>query len=247
MLGTHIKSTSSQACAVLASIGEFEKSDEINNEKSTYREKGREVPFEGDFIAGDMPKTGDVKSEVMGLALFDGGKMVGVLDGAETMSQLMVKGDFVHAFSTLPDPLEEGHYVLLNVSQARNPRNKVEMVNGVPNISINVILEADIQSIQSGVNYEETEKLKILESSAEKFFEEEITRYLEKTTKEYGVDVCGFGRLVKTKFLTWDEWESFNWLNKYKKSEFEVNVDLRIRRPGLMIKTVPVPDSSREE
>ena len=77
----NIKSTSNQAYAVLASIGQFGDSGEISDEKSTFREKGREVPLEGDFIAGDMPKTGDVKAEIMGLAVFDGAKMVGVLDG----------------------------------------------------------------------------------------------------------------------------------------------------------------------
>ncbi|MDQ2086184.1 Ger(x)C family spore germination protein [Herbivorax sp. ANBcel31] len=242
----NLKCTSSQGYVALASISDFEKSDEIDNEKSTYIEKGREVPLEGDFKAGGMPKTGDVKSEIMGLAVFDGAKMVGVLDGAETMSHLMVKGDFNYAFSTLPDPLKEGHFVLLSMSQGREPRNSVELVNDTPNISVNVILEGDIQSIQSGINYEEKENLKILEKSIEKFFEEEITRYLEKTIKVYGVDIVGFGQLMKRKFVAWDEWEDFNWLNKYKESTFDVNVDVKIRRPGIMLRTVQVPNSKEE-
>ncbi|PQQ67722.1 Ger(x)C family spore germination protein [Acetivibrio saccincola] len=238
----NLKSTSSQAYAVLASIGRFEKSSEISGEKSTYREKGRQVPLEGDFIAGDMPKTGDVKAEIMGLAVFDGAKMVGVLDGADTMAHLLVKGDFKYSFSTLPDPMKEGYFVLLGIEQGRAPKKKVEMVDGVPNINIDIFLEGNIQSIQSGINYEEGENLKILEKAVAEFFEEEIMRYLKKTI-EYGVDVSGFGQLMKSKFLTWDEWENFDWLTRYKDSVFNVNVDVVIRRSGLIVRTVPFPDS----
>lgn len=238
----NIKSTSNQAYAVLASIGQFEKSSEISDEKSTYREKGRTVPLEGDFIAGNMPKTGDVKAEIMGLAVFDGARMVGVLDGADTMAHLIVRGDFKYSFSTIPDPMKDGYFVLLSIGQGRAPKKKVEMVDGVPNINIDVFLEANIQSIQSGINYEEGEKLKILEEAVAEFFEEEIMRYLKKTV-EYGVDVSGFGQFVKSKFLTWDEWESFDWLTRYKDSVFNVNVDVIVRRPGLMVRTVSFPDS----
>ena len=243
----NMKSTSSQAYAVLASVGGYKNSKEISDEKSTYREKGRKAPLEGDFIAGDIPKTGDVTAEIMGLAVFDGAKMIGVLDGAETMSLLMVKGDFKYSITTLPDPLKEDNFVLLGVSQRRKPKNKVEMIDGVPNINVEISLEADILSIQSSVNYEETEKLKILEEAAEELFIKEITWYLEKSAKEYGVDVSGFGQLMKSKFITWDEWESFNWLSKYKDSTFDVKVDLIIRRPGLLLRTAPFPDSKKED
>jgi spore germination protein KC len=239
----NIKSTSNQAYAVLASIGQFGDSGEISDEQSTFREKGREVPLEGDFIAGGMPKTGDVKAEIMGLAVFDGAKMVGVLDGAETMAHLMVRGDFKYSFSTLPDPMKDGYFVLLGIGQGRAPKRKVEMVNGVPNITVDVFLEGNIQSIQSGINYEEGENLKILEKAVAEFFEKEIMRYFDKTL-EYGVDVAGFGQLMKSKFITWDEWESFDWLSRYKDSGFNVNVDVIIRRPGLMVRTVSFPDSN---
>jgi len=43
-------------------------------DNSSYQEKGREFPLEGDFKAGDMPKVGTIKSEVMGLAVFNGSK-----------------------------------------------------------------------------------------------------------------------------------------------------------------------------
>ncbi|TYQ18289.1 UNVERIFIED_CONTAM: spore germination protein KC [Acetivibrio alkalicellulosi] len=243
----NIKSTAAQSYAILASVSKFDSSKDIDNDESTYLEKGRDIPFEGDFKAGSMPKVGDIKSEVMGLAVFDGDKMVGELDGGKTTSHLMVMGGFNYAFITIPDPIKEGFYVLINTSQRRNPEVEVSMVNNSPHISVKVLLEGDILSIQSGINYEDVDKLKVLEDGAEEFFKEEISHYLTKIIEEYGVDICGFGNNMKRNFLTWREWENFNWLNKFKNSTFDVEVDLKIRRPGLMMRTMPVPDSKGDE
>jgi len=51
-----------------------------------------------------MPKVGTIKSEVMGLAVFNGSKMVGELDGEETQLQLMLEGNFGYSYVTIPDP-----------------------------------------------------------------------------------------------------------------------------------------------
>jgi len=127
--------------------------------------------LEGDFKAGDMPKVGTIKSEVMGLAVFNGSKMVGELDGEETQLQLMLEGNFGYSYVTIPDPEAEDYVVLLNIKQNRKPKRKVEIVDEKTHIKVNIYLEADILSIQSGVNYESLEKVKILEDAAEKFFE----------------------------------------------------------------------------
>lgn len=232
-------SESTQPLAVLADISKFEKSDDINMDNSSYQEKGREFPLEGDFKAGDMPKVGTIKSEVMGLAVFNGSKMVGELDGEETQLQLMLEGNFGYSYVTIPDPEAEDYVVLLNIKQNRKPKRKVEIVDEKPHIKVNIYLEADILSIQSGVNYESLEKVKILEDAAEKFFEKGFLRMLKKTAKEFKSDIAGFGKEMKGKFLTWDEWTNFNWIEKYPDSEFEVDVDLKIRRPGLMLRTYP--------
>lgn len=62
---------------------------------------------------------------------------------------------------------------------------------------------------------------------------------LEKTARELKTDTAGFGKEMKGKFLTWDEWIDFNWIEKYPDSKFEINVDLKIRRPGLMLRSNP--------
>lgn len=242
-----MESHSVQPIAVLADVGKFESTEDINIEASTYKEKGRSLPLEGDFKAGDMPKIGDFKAETMGLAVFDGSKMVGELDGEETTYHLMVDGKFGYAYVTIPDPQSKDNFVLLNIKQNRPPKKKVEMVNGKPRINVKVALEADILSIQSGINYEDTDKTTILENAAEEFLKEGIERMLKKTAEEFRSDTLGFGNVMKSKFLTWDQWKDFNWNRKYRDSSFQVSLDLRIRRPGLIIRTLPAVGSEGEE
>lgn len=233
------KSTSNQALAVLAGLSKFKSSDEFDLSASTYKEKGREQPLEGDFKAGDLTKTGELGVEIMGLAVFDGGKMVGELDGEETSFHLMVDGKFNSSYITIPDPKGEGNFVILDIKQSRMTKKKVEMVDGKPSVYAKVILEADILSIQSGFNYEKVENIGILETTVENFLKNGILKYLEKSSKVFGTDNCGFGGAMKGKFLTWHEWEDFDWLSRFKEASFDVEVDLKIRRPGLILKSNP--------
>lgn len=238
------KSTAIQPIAVLAGVNKFESTDDFNLNGSTYMEKGRELPLEGDFRAGELTKTGDLRVDVMGLAVFDGGKMVGELDGEETNYHLMINGKFISSFFTMPDPIEKDRFVVLNLKRSRNTEQSVDIIDGKPKLNVKVRLEADILSIQSGINYEAIDNLNKLEHATEEFLKKGMIRYLQKNCKEFGTDTNGFGLKMKGKFLTWKEWDQFDWLSKYKDSTFDVTVDVKIRRPGLIMKSVPETKSN---
>jgi spore germination protein KC len=244
---SQIKALYIQPVAILAGLNETEESEKISSEGSTYRKKGHLLPLEGDFLAGTLPRSSETKAEVMGLAVFDGGKMVGELDGADAASYLMTTGKFNHAYFTMPDPQVQEKMTILDVKRSRKPQRKVDISGDKPRIEVKLSLEADILVIQSGINYEDPQKIPILEKAYEDFIREETLQMLERTAKEYHSDICGFGSEVKSKFLTWKEWENYGWLSRYSDSTFQVEVDLKIRRPGLVIKSSPIQDSHRTE
>ena len=226
----------------MVGVNKYEKSSQFDNNKSSYKEKGRDHPLEGDFYAGSIPKVYDVKSEVMGIAVFDGGTMVGEFDGEEAVFHQMLYGTYDHSYISIPDPKQPDTFVLLNVKQARMPVHHVDMVGDKPYISAKVKLEADILSIQSGFNYESIENMGLLESTAEEFLKKGMLRFLEKT-KPMHADLCGMGRDLKARYLLWDDWVQVHWLKKYANSEFSVDVELKIRRTGLMVNTAPAKGS----
>jgi spore germination protein KC len=212
-------------------------------EESTSKSKGRPQPFEGDYEAGSIPRTGDVKGEIEGLAVFDGNRMVGEMDGEAATDYLLVNGDFHNAYKTFGDPQVKGAYVVLNVSQKSKPVRRVKIVDGKPQISVQIALDADIQTIQSGYNYEDVKKLPILEQAVETQFHDEIASFLSQTASTFHSDICGFGDNAKSLFLTWKDWEGYHWLQQYKNAAFDVNVRVRIRRPGLILSSEPIQSS----
>jgi spore germination protein KC len=232
-----------QPVAVLGGVGAFKSSGDFSLEKSTYREKGKDIAFEGDFKAGSLPKTGGVKSELMGLAVFNAGKMIGELDGEETSYHLMVTGEYQHSYHAMIDPIQKDKFLVLDVKESRNPQQTVQIVDGKPVIGVKVKLEGDLVGIQSGINYESAEKTNILEKAVEDHIKEGIENYLNKTAKELHSDIAGFGRKAKGKVLTNQEWENFGWFKMYRDSTFNVNVDFKVRRPGLNIRTSPIRSS----
>lgn len=238
--------TCRQAVATLVGVNKYEKSDEFNAQDSTFTKKGRDIPMPGDYTAGNLPKIYDIKTEIMGLAVFDGGTMVGELDGAETATFLISSGELKRLSLTVPDPMEENKFIELDLRQRRKPIYKIRMAGDNPLISLKALLEADITSIQSGINYEQGKNHEILEKSAEEFIQKGLEWYLDKT-KALETDITGFGRKMKAKFLFWDDWMAFNWLDKYAKASFEVEVDLKIRRTGIMVRSEPARSNSGEE
>jgi spore germination protein KC len=154
----------------------------------------------------------------------------------------MIYGTYQSSHISVPDPRKPDNFILLNVKQSRKPSHHVEMVNNTPVNSVKARLEADILSIQSGINYEDNENIHTLEKTTEDFLEKGILQFLEKT-RPIHADLCGFGREVKMKYLLWEEWEKVHWLKKYAQSKFDVEVELKIRRPGLMVKTAPAKSS----
>lgn len=211
--------------------------------ESTNKSKGRPQPFEGDYEAGSIPRTGDVKGEIEGLAVFDGNRMVGEMDGEAATDYLLVNGEFHTASKTFADPQVKDAFVVLDVSQKRKPVRRVRIVGGKPQISVQVALDADILTIQSGYNYEDPEKLPILERAAETQLQDEIVRFLGRTAGEFHSDICGFGDNAKGLFLTWRDWEGYHWLQQYRDATFDVNVRVRIRRPGLILRSEPMTSS----
>jgi len=231
------KSPCRNPVAILGDAGKFQSAEEFDIKNSTYMDHQRSMPFEGDFFAGDIPALGGARAENVGLAAFAGDKMVGELDGTNTTMYLLCTGDYVHAYWTFPDPLAEGEYVLMDVKQSRKPRHRVDIVDGKPRIDIMLNLEGDLVAVQSDIDYETGENALVLESAAETYIKDHVQKFLDKTVNEFQSDICGFGAYARALFMTWAEWEAYNWHAKYKDATFNLTVNFKVRRPGLILRS----------
>jgi len=234
-----IKSTYHQSIAAIAAV----------NDSKNFKEEGEpwgtEFNTGGNYVAGQIPRSGDNKLELFGTALFDGDTMVGELNGDETRYLLMAQGEFKRGLFTMQDPQKPGVIIPLDVTSSRKPDIKISFDGSMPVINLKVELDADILAIQSGINYEQPELKSVLEDEFEKIVLEGIASVIQKC-QSLNTDVLKFGDAAAKNFLTIGDWESYNWNNHFKDAAVSIEVKVTIRRTGTQIKSYPITDSEGE-
>jgi len=218
--------------AILTGINKKESVDELA-ESGNKEYAGK---LEGVYKPADIPIVSKQKNVVMGMAVFRNGRMVGTLNGVESKCFQMVTGRYEHSYWAFPDAYAPDKMVVMDILQRNRPSVKAVLKDGKALIDIMLDLEGDFTSIQSTYDYESYPD--IMERKASEIIKNEITTMLKKTTDEFNSDICGFGRYVKGKFMTLEDWEKFNWPEHYSDTEFNVQVKMKIRRTGLIIRSM---------
>ena len=227
-----IKSTYRQPIAILGAVNNFKNLKHDGSKESSDFKNG------GEYYAGQLPRLGGNKIELLGSAVFDGDTMVGELNGEETRLMLMVTGKFQRGFFTIQDPKEKKYVVPLDIRQKKKPDIKVKIENDKSIIQIKLYLEGEILAIQSRINYESGELMPILEKAFEQQIKNEMDDLMKKC-KGLKTDVFGFGDVVVMQFATIPEWEDYNWKKKFENTEVTTEVEFKILRTGTMLKSSP--------
>jgi spore germination protein KC len=193
----------------------------------------------GEYLAGEIPRTGGEKGEAMGAAVFRGPKMVGEITGEQNRLLMMVKGELKRGFFTIIDPKDKKAAVVLDVRLSRKPSIRVNVTGDKPRVDVDMLLEGNIVSIQSKINYESLALKPQLEKALEMQIKTQLDRFITKCQEEFKADIFGFGWYGARHFATIQKWESYAWLDKFPDAEVNTRVKFNIRRSGLMLKTSP--------
>lgn len=165
--------------------------------------------------------------ENLGLAVFKGDSFVGEISGMETVYHLMVSNQFKSSIINIPSPFADNNYIAIYISNVKS-KNKVQIINGSPYISCNITLSARVISSSMANNYLEPENIKLIQDYANSYLKSCIEDYLYKTSIDFNSDIIGFGKYGVHNFRTMQSWNNYNWLEKYKNSFFDVNVNTKI-------------------
>jgi spore germination protein KC len=227
-----LKSQSAQPYATLVGISP------ISDERRITTETVPGGKIEG-YTAGNIPLGGGNPVEFAGTAMFSGDKMVGTLSTTETRMLSMLLGDYTHGFFTVVDPLDAKYFVNVILRLGSKPDIKVVLANGHPVITVNIMLEAEISNLPSGINYEQENYLKLLEEQVNKVCQQEMINMIHHT-QQVDSDVAGFGYYIRPLFSNYQDYLDYNWCGQYKQAEVNVTIHTKVRRTGLMIRTYPV-------
>lgn len=222
------KSTTSQAYAVLASVNV-----PATQLKNTSTDK---INIDASYEADETPIKDETSLQSMGLAVFKDDKLVGELNGLESICHLIVTNKMENCMITIPSPFEPNGIINLQLQLAKNTQNNVNVSNGSPLISCSVYLEGNIISSSNNVDYSSKENLELIQRYANAYIEGLISQYLYKTSKEFQSDIVGFGKYIRDGYLTWEDWEKYDWLSKYQNSFFDVTVKTNVKTGELFLR-----------
>ncbi len=189
---------------------------------------------DSDIISDESSISGKRETENIGLAIFNGDKLVGELNAIETLCHLINTNDVSTFILSVPNPNDETQMLDISMSHKRKDKVYVDTSSGTPYISLNIKLTGKILTVTSDSNYIDENNLKSIGNYTNSYLESTISNYLYKTSKEFKSDIDSFGRYAIRKFLTEDDWNNYDWFNKYKDAFFNVTVDADIKSSHLL-------------
>ncbi len=188
------------------------------------------------YVASETPINEDTNIETLGLAAFKGDKLVGELNGIESVAHLTLTNKLRNATITVPSPFESTNYIDLFIVRSKC-NTSASILNGTPFIKPKVKIEARITSMSDDYQYLDEQNIDLIENYASLYIKSYMNDYLYKTSKTLKADTVGFGKYVVSNFATYDDWNKYNWLDNYKNSFFNLDVDVNIKSRYLLIDT----------
>ncbi|MCX7708392.1 MAG: Ger(x)C family spore germination protein [Clostridia bacterium] len=226
-----------QAFTIYAGLNEFKTIKPLDGENV---KKNSPLRTEYNMQPGDIPRTGNRKIEFIGMAVFNGEKMVGSLSSYETRYFLLATGRFKRGIFTIEDKNSPGDAIPFDLRLARMPKTSAHFENGVPVVNVKISVEADLGAIQSRIAYEKVNKINDLNRHLANIIQGGIEKTIRKTQQEWNTDIFGFGKKIAHNFSTVTEFEQYNWLKHYKEAKVNVDVIANVRRTGLMMSSSPI-------
>ncbi|HWI62838.1 MAG TPA: Ger(x)C family spore germination protein [Symbiobacteriaceae bacterium] len=198
---------------------------------------GPEVgPEKESYKSGETPRKGGNPNEFLGTGIFRGDRLVGTLTVDETAAVLAMRGEMGKVYASVPDPINEGLFILLRIHQENKPQFRASFAGGRPTVHVKLQFEGEILSAPGRTDYSRPENRRILERQMAKFLKESaFIPVLEKLHTRWGADPVGFGQLFRGRFPTHDAWVRYKWEDHVKDLAVTPEIDIFIRRFGMLL------------
>lgn len=206
--------------------------------------------FTAEGIAAVLPtvklvhEQGDLVPIVEGTAVFKGDRMVGWLDGQESDLLCLLKGINQRAYYVIHTKVgEEGFYPI--TYELVGNQIKIEPVakGGKTSISISLTMQFGIEEVGAApISFRDEQMVHSVEDQLATAFTRRLRDFLQKTHREYNVDVIGLGQLIKRKQP--QVWRSLreNWQDHLKDLQVDLDVQCRVVVSGVAAEPIAVRD-----
>lgn len=171
----------------------------------------------------------------VGIAVFKDDTYIGELSSTESMYHLLVTNNIDSFVVSVPiEGYSEG-IINFQISPYKNTKISIDTSSDAPSIKVDAFCEAYVLSIDRQKNYGDMDFINKTSLIVEKYLKENISSYLNRSSKEFKVDIANFYEIARANFLTIPEWNNYNWNEKYQNANFSVNVNLNLNSQLLFI------------
>ena len=236
-IGEFYNILSSVIKAGTAILGGLNATARTESSEGTSESSSNAITNPEDLTAGSSSVEGERGTENIGLAVFNGDKLCGELTATEAISHLLIKNKVDSCIVSINNPYNNSSKVELQLYPTKKSKISVDINDDVPHISIELKIDADILTLDENIDYGQENVLETFSNATTEYLEKEIYDYLNKVSKEYSTDIDNFGNKALAYFATSSEWKDFNWSEKFKNAEFDVNVDVTVISSLLITKT----------
>lgn len=204
---------------------------------------------EDHYIAGEVPKRGGDPVQMMGSAVFRGGKMIGMMTGEETRWAVLLRHkSMTDSFvTTYQDPLNPRYGISIRLFKNGKTDVKMNLRQDPIVIDVTMPLRIQVLSNPSLVNYAtRADHQKRLEASLSEQITSRIEEVIKKTQREYKGEPFLWNLIARTKFNTWNSYQKYDWPKHYAEAKVNVKVKLKLENFGkqLVPPTVTNQDGS---
>lgn len=206
------------SCAPYAILGGINTLDESSSSSS-------EASDDSTIKSNESLITGTRLSQNIGVAVFKNDKLAGELNAIETICFLNIRKQVDSFLVSIPNPENSNSKIDIYLTPNSTHNINVDIVNGSPYIKLKFDFSGKIYSMTKGSEYLNTDILNSISNTCNKYLEEQFTNYLYKTACTFDSDINGFGVYSLSNFRTDTEFNDYNWLENYKNSTFDVDIN----------------------
>ncbi len=209
-----------------------------SNSSNNTSEQQENVSTEPETLTAENSSViGKRGNENIGIAVFNGDKYCGELTAVETICHLLIIDKLDSCIISVDNPLVEGKKMELQLFPKRKAKVIASIKDNRLHVSIDLNIDADVMTLEDDIDYSKSENLDKISISAEEYLKKEMDAYLKKVTKEYEADIDSICARVFSLFATISDLEEFNLREKYKDTEYDVNINVNVISTLLLTKT----------
>ena len=221
-------------------------SGNINGEASNSNSSSQDVEEQekqdietnqNNLVAGKSSIVGRRGTEDLGLAIFSGDKYIGELTVWESICHSLITNSIDTCIISVEDPLVENKQLEIQLSPNKKSKITSNIENGDININIELNLIANILSLNSNINYEDTDTINKISTATQNRLNDELNKYFDKTARKYNVDIDKYYLSILKYFPYQKNFDDFNYKEKLKNANFNCNTHVNIISSLLITKT----------